>query len=125
MMVIPSVRKLIVLSALGLGIHPAGADQGQQAPAKFAPIPVLSIFRPLQANGSADDALASGRVVPGHYAMAPRADKRWRIAFLFPHLKDPYWSGCAYAVISEAHRLGVAADILPAAGYDDRKAKCG
>ena len=114
----PRVRKLIALSAFGLAIHPAGAEQAPPT-AKFAPIPVLSIFRPLQANGSADDALASGRVVPGHYAMAPRAGKRWRIAFLFPHLKDPYWTGCAYAVVSEARRLGVAADILPAAGYDD------
>ncbi|MES2164112.1 MAG: substrate-binding domain-containing protein, partial [Pseudomonadota bacterium] len=89
--------------------------------AKFAPVPVVSIFRPLQANGTADDALASGRVVPGTYAMAPKAGKRWRIAFLFPHLKDPYWAGCSYGVISEARRLGVAVDILPATGYDDLK----
>ncbi|MBV6323340.1 TMAO reductase system periplasmic protein TorT [Duganella sp. HSC-15S17] len=87
--------------------------------AKFAPVPVVSIFRPLQANGTADDALASGRVVPGTYAMAPKANKHWRIAFLFPHLKDPYWAGCSYGVISEARRLGVAVDILPATGYDD------
>jgi protein TorT len=86
---------------------------------KFAPIPIQSIFRPLQPNGTADDALASGRVVPGTYAMAAPAGKRWRIAFLFPHLKDPYWIGCSYGVISEARRLGVAVDILPADGYDD------
>jgi protein TorT len=73
----------------------------------------------VQLNGTADDALASGRLVQGVYAPAAHASKRWRIAFLFPHLKDPYWSGCAYGVISEARRLGVAADILPATGYDD------
>lgn len=105
---------LSLLAACCVGV-PALA---QQAP-KFAPIPVTSIFRPLQANGTADDALASGRVVQGQYAPAAHASKRWRIAFLFPHLKDPYWSGCAYGVISEARRLGVAADILPATGYDD------
>ncbi len=95
------------------------AERAAPAPAKFAPIPVSSIFRPLQPNGTADDALASGRVVAGLYAPAAHASKRWRIAFLFPHMKDPYWAGVAYGVITEAKRLGVAADILPAAGYDD------
>jgi protein TorT len=107
---------LAISAALALCAAPAMA---QQAVAKFAPIPVSSIFRPVQANGTADDALASGRVVQGVYGPAARASKHWRIAFLFPHTKDPYWSGCAYGVISEAKRLGVAVDILPAAGYDD------
>lgn len=111
-------RVLAVLSALGLCVFSVRAQQVPDA-VKFAPIPVHSIYRPLQANGTADDALASGRVVPGSYGMAARATKRWRIAFLFPHLKDPYWVGCSYGVISEARRLGVAADILPATGYDD------
>lgn len=88
-------------------------------PVKFSPIPVQAIFRPLQANGTADDALASGRVVPGNYAPAAPATKRWRIAFLFPHLKDAYWVGCNYGVISEARRLGVAVDVIAASGYDD------
>lgn len=108
-------KSLLSLSLLALCVAPALAQQG----AKFAPIPVISIFRPVQPNGTADDALASGRLVPGVYAPAAHAGKRWRIAFLFPHLKDPYWSGCAYGVISEARRLGVAVDILPASGYDD------
>lgn len=103
------------LSLLAAGLGPALAQNG----AKFAPIPVTSIFRPVQPNGTADDALASGRLVQGHYPAAAHASKRWRIAFLFPHMKDPYWSGCAYGVISEAKRLGVVADILPATGYDD------
>lgn len=112
------MRKLAGLSMLGLCIFSAHAQSAQQT-AKFVPIPVMSIFRPLQPNGTADDALASGRVVTGHYAMATRASKRWRIAFLFPHLKDPYWTGCSYGVISEARRLGIAVDILAADGYDD------
>jgi protein TorT len=107
---------LALLAVLGCCLAAAPA---QQATAKFAPIPVSSIFRPLQANGTADDALASGRVVAGLYPPAAHASKRWRIAFLFPHMKDPYWGGVAYGVISEARRLGVAADILPATGYDD------
>lgn len=117
-MLIQRMRIRWLMGALGLWIFAAGAQPGAPA-AKFAPVPVLSIFRPLQANGTADDALASGRVVPGQYGMAPKASKRWRIAFLFPHLKDPYWTGCAYGVISEARRLGVAVDIIAATGYDD------
>jgi protein TorT len=109
-----SLLSVSLLAAVAASV-PALAQQG----ARFAPIPVTSIFRPVQPNGTADDALASGRLVPGMYPAAPHASKRWRIAFLFPHLKDPYWTGCAYGVISEARRLGVVADILPATGYDD------
>lgn len=112
----------IVLSALFLlHVSPqAGAAglPGAQAE-RFDPIPVHSIFPPLKAQGTADEALASGKVVSGHFTMAEPARKVWRIAFLFPHIKDPYWTGCSYGVISEARRLGVAADILPADGYDD------
>ena len=115
-------RRLRALFGLGLAAGLCACSvHAQQAPAavKFAPIPVQSIFRPLQANGTADDALASGRVVHGSYAMAAPATRQWRIAFLFPHLKDPYWVGCSYGVISEARRLGIAVDILAADGYDD------
>lgn len=97
----------------------AAMAQTMPPPVKFAPVPVQAIFRPVQPNGSADDALASGRVVAGTYPMAAKASKRWRIAFLFPHLKDPYWTGCSFGVISEARRLGVAVEILAAEGYDD------
>ncbi len=117
-MVVLNTLKSACLGALFLG---ACAVHAQPAPsvAKFAPIPGVSVFRPLQLNGSADDALASGRVVPGKFAMATHAGKHWRIAFLFPHLKDPYWTGVSYGVISEARRLGVAVDILAADGYND------
>lgn len=98
----------------------AAADIQPAPPAgRFDPIPVFSIHRPVKPQGSADEALASGKVVSGTYAMAERASKPWRIAFLFPHLKDPYWIGCSYGVISEAQRLGIAVDILPADGYND------
>ena len=108
----------LLLALLVTGLSIAAAPVPPPA-SKFAPIPVSSIYRPLQANGTADDALASGRVVQGVYAPAAHANKHWRIAFLFPHMKDPYWAGVAYGLISEAKRLGVAADILPANGYDD------
>lgn len=120
-----SVRRWASVAALSLAMtmvaaHASAVADAPPLPAagRFAPIPVLSISHP-QANGSADQALATGRVLPGAYPMAPRAGKRWRIAFLFPHIKDPYWIGCSYGVISEARRLGIAAHILPAGGYDD------
>lgn len=117
-----AVGQLIERWALGLALGTvslSGVAQTASAPIVFKPIPVYSIFPPLKPNGSADDALASGRVVPGYYTMAEPASRPWRIAFLFPHLKDPYWVGCSYGVMTEAQRLGVAADILPATGYDD------
>lgn len=86
---------------------------------EVSPIPVQFIFPPPKPQGTADDALATGRVVNGHYALTTPASKPWRIAFLFPHLKDPYWIGCGHGVISEARRLGVAVDILAADGYND------
>jgi len=89
------------------------------AAAGFNPVPVYLVYPPFRHHASADDALAGGRVVSSQYRMAQRASKPWRIAFLFPHIKDPYWVGCDYGVISEARRLGVAADIFPANGYDD------
>lgn len=113
----------IILSILllsGAVTAPALADTAwTPADDKFDPIPVYSIYPPIKRQGSADEALASGRVVNDHYAMAAPAGKLWRIAFLFPHMKDPYWIGCSYGVISEAKRLGVAVDIFPADGYSD------
>ena len=97
----------------------AFAETSHPAKLKFSPIPILSIFPPLKPNGSADDALATGQVVTGAYTMAAPASKPWRIAFLFPHVKDPYWVDCTYGLISEAKRLGVAIDIFPADGYND------
>ena len=85
----------------------------------FDPIPVSAIYPPLKTHGSADDALATGHVRDETYRMAEAAGKPWRIAFLFPHIKDPYWVGCDYGVISEARRLGIAVDIMPADGYND------
>lgn len=114
-------RKIFLWSLLlSATAAPASADTTlAPAASKFDPIPVYSIYPPLTQQGSADEALASGHVVNDHFAMAARASKPWRIAFLFPHMKDPYWVGCSYGVVSEAKRLGVAVDIFPADGYND------
>ncbi|SMC23710.1 protein TorT [Andreprevotia lacus DSM 23236] len=100
------------------------------SPCAAQPIPAVqsydrivgfSIYPPLKPNGTADDALNTGQVKPSYFGMAERASKPWRIAFLFPHIKDPYWVGCDYGVMTEAKRLGIAADIYVADGYDDLK----
>jgi protein TorT len=95
------------------------ADVGVMVVKNFAPIPVYAIYPPLKSNGSADDALTTGRVVEEFSTMAEPASKHWRIAYLFPHVKDPYWVDCTYGLISEARRLGIKVDIFPADGYDD------
>lgn len=108
----------MLLSALPAGSAMAGPPA--VAPVgTFDPIPVFSIYPPLMPQGTADQALASGKVAGGNFAMAPRASKPWRIAYLFPHIKDPYWIGCSYGVIGQARRLGIAVDIFPADGYND------
>lgn len=110
----------IILCVFMLDATAALADGARiVAAGKFDPIPVYSIYPPLKKNASADDELATGLVVDETYAMAAPASRTWRIAFLFPHVKDPYWVGCNYGVMTEAKRLGVAVDILPADGYDD------
>ena len=115
-------RRRFILFAISIliGSETASAPASTNANNKnFAPIPVFSIFPPLKAHGSADEALASGRVVSSEVVMAAPASKQWRIAFLFPHMKDPYWVGCNYGVIGEARRLGVAVDIFVTEGYND------
>lgn len=111
------IRGLLVL-AIGTGMAHA-QPKPPAAVAGFAPIPVFAIYPPLKPNGSADDALASGQVRSEQFAMAAHPSKPWRLAFLFPHLKDPYWIGCNYGLVTEARRLGIAADVFVADGYDD------
>ena len=112
--------RLIATVLVCLGQGAAFADQ--PAPplgAGYAPIPVYAVYPPLKPGGSADDALASGQVRDERFVMAAPATRPWRIAFLFPHLKDPYWVGCNYGLISEAKRLGVSVQVFTSDGYDD------
>lgn len=43
--------------------------------------------------------------------------KKWNICVSFPHLKDSYWVGVGYGVISEAQRLKQKVTLLEAGGY--------
>lgn len=52
------------------------------------------------------------------YRPLDRAEEKWRICFLIPHLKDAYWLAVNFAVVDEARRLGVAFAIYSAGGYE-------
>jgi protein TorT len=83
------------------------------------PIEIHTIYTALKANSTADEALATSEVKTEFLKIMKSAKRPWRIAFIFPHLKDPYWIGSNYGVMSEAKRLGVEVDIFVAKGYND------
>lgn len=111
----------VALGSMVLASLSGGVAQAQDSGASigFDPIAVYSIQRPVQPQSTADAALMRAKPRLSHMVMTGAATRPWRIAFLFPHLKDPYWVGCSYGVMTEARRLGVAVDILAADGYND------
>jgi len=52
------------------------------------------------------------------YTPLDKARKKWRVRVFIPHLKDDYWLGVNYGLISEARRLGISLSIYEAGGYD-------
>jgi len=58
--------------------------------------------------------------LPSHQYVPLQPDevsKKWNICVSFPHLKDSYWVGVAYGIISEGKRLGQKVTLLEAGGY--------
>ncbi len=88
-------------------------------PERFPPIAVKWVDLPTSLRGEADVELTRGVVHRGWHTMTAPASHAWRVAYLFPHMKDPYWLGCDYGVLHEARRLGLIADIYVSQGYDD------
>lgn len=89
------------------------------AKGEFQPIPAYLVYPPVKPNASCQEQLDSGKVVDTTFERTPPATKVWKIGVLFPHLKDPFWLGCDYAVFEQARRLGVEVTLLTANGYDD------
>ena len=58
--------------------------------------------------------LPSRQYVP---LMPNEVEKKWNLCVSFPHLKDSYWVGVGYGIISEAERLGQKVTLLEAGGY--------
>jgi protein TorT len=52
------------------------------------------------------------------YTPLQKAQKKWRLRVFIPHLKDAYWLGVNYGLITEARRLGISLSIFEAGGYD-------
>jgi protein TorT len=44
--------------------------------------------------------------------------KPWELCAVVPHMKDPYWVGVNYGMVSEARRLGVNLQMFDAGGYE-------
>lgn len=85
----------------------------------FEPIAVDFVYPPVKPLASCKEGLDSGKVVSGAFEKSTPATKPWKIGVLFPHLKDPFWLGCNYAVFEQAERLGVETTLLAAKGYND------
>ena len=53
------------------------------------------------------------------YVPLDKASKPWEICVSFPHMKDAYWLGVDYGVVSEAEREGVKMQLVEAGGYTE------
>lgn len=53
------------------------------------------------------------------YTPLEKAEKKWNICVLFPHMKDSFWVAVAYGVVEEAKRQGVQMTLLQAGGYEN------
>ena len=48
-----------------------------------------------------------------------KANKKYKIAVLFPHIKDSYWLSINNGILKEANRLGITFDLYEAGGYNN------
>ena len=53
------------------------------------------------------------------YSPVEKASQAWDICVSFPHMKDAYWLGVNYGVVSEARRAGVKMQLVEAGGYTE------
>lgn len=51
------------------------------------------------------------------YVPLEKAERKWSLCVLFPHLQDSYWVSVNYGIVEEAKRLGVKVTVLQAGGY--------
>ncbi|WP_315831886.1 TMAO reductase system periplasmic protein TorT [Bradyrhizobium prioriisuperbiae] len=63
--------------------------------------------------------LANGKSAEVGYVPLEKADKKWNICILFPHVKDSLWVAAAYGAVEEAKRLGVRITLFQAGGYEN------
>nr|WP_246413193.1 TMAO reductase system periplasmic protein TorT [Methylobacterium brachythecii] len=63
--------------------------------------------------------LSDGTPIETDYVPLPKAEKKWNICVLFPHLKDSLWVAANYGIVEEAKRLGVKVTLFQAGGYEN------
>lgn len=63
--------------------------------------------------------LSSGEKVETTYTPLEKAEKKWNLCVLFPHMKDSFWVAVAYGIVEEAKRQGVKMTLLQAGGYEN------
>ena len=51
------------------------------------------------------------------YQPLAKAQTPWRVCVLVPHLKDAYWIGIDYGLVSRAKQLGIALELFEAGSY--------
>jgi len=52
------------------------------------------------------------------YTALAKAEKKWSLCVVIPHLKDAYWMAVNYGLVEHARQLGVTLTIAAAGGYD-------
>lgn len=83
---------------------------GSASAADWFPYPAAQVVPAFSADGKPQDL---------SYSPLPKASKPWDICVSFPHMKDAYWLGVDYGVVSEAKRLGVKLNVVEAGGYTE------
>lgn len=63
--------------------------------------------------------LQNGKTAEVGYVPLQKAEKKWNICILFPHVKDSLWVAAAYGAVEEARRLGVKITLFQAGGYEN------
>lgn len=99
----PLARLFSTALVLIFGVGPAGARD------VWYPVPVNVWDPPFN---------SERQRVEREYHPLDRADSRWRVCVLIPHLKDAYWLSVNFAVLDEARRLGVGFAVYSAGGYE-------
>lgn len=62
---------------------------------------------------------SGGKASQVDYVPLQKADRKWSICVLFPHMKDSLWVAAAYGVVEEAKQLGVKITLFQAGGYEN------
>ena len=63
--------------------------------------------------------LNGGKSAEVGYVPLEKAEKKWNICVLFPHMKDSLWVAAAYGIVEEAKQLGVKISLFQAGGYEN------